>query len=181
MWWLHQTISTPPPPPSSPVPIMPPQAESLAELVRDASACATLESLACGRGMPKEVPRRVRRRVIAPSGTTKPPPFDTYDRVKKVVHVCHRERKRRALSETPEDLSDVRLSKLARFTDASALAPYAPFLHFLPRLVNIVSASYRTRPRPPWHESLSRATPRSGDPRRGCADARLGSRAGTAA
>ena len=37
-----------------------------------------------------------------------------------------------------EALDDAALSKLARFTDGAALAPYAPFLHLVPRLVNIV-------------------------------------------
>ena len=118
---------------------MAPTPATLSDLVRDASACATLESLACGKGMPKAPRVRARRRNSATrSVPPKAAPFDTHERVVDVVQACRVERKRRLALEPAEDLSDARLSKLARFTDGTVLAPYAPFLHFVPRLVNIV-------------------------------------------
>ena len=123
----------------------------LGELVRDVHACATLESLATGKGLPKPPKPRARRRAAAPRGAAQPKavPFDTHERVADVVQACREERKRQLAGAPEEDLSDARLSKLARFTDGAALAPYAPFLHFVPRLVNIVRPSlprrYRSR------------------------------------
>lgn len=117
---------------------MPALDEALAELVRDATACATLESLACGKGMPKAAQRRPRRRAPVVARASKAPPFDPHERVQEVVQACREERKRRLAIDPLEDVSDARVSKLARFTDGAALAPYAPFLHFVPRLVNIV-------------------------------------------
>ena len=112
----------------------------LGELVRDVNACATLESLATGKGVPKPPKPRVRRRTNAPRPLqAKAVPFDTHERVNEVVQACREERKRKLAVTPNEDLSDELLSKLARFTDAAALAPYAPFLHFVPRLVNIVT------------------------------------------
>lgn len=171
--------------------------EALAELVRDAAACVTLESLACGKGMPKAAPRRARRRATA-TRATKPPPFDMHERVHQVVQACRAERKRSLAATPEEDLSDARLSKLARFTDALALAPYTPFLHFVPRLVNIVRPyqplGYRSRMYKNDHnihrnsivmvtntQSSLPIPPRAGDARRGGADARLGPHAGPAA
>lgn len=122
-----------------PSPRMSPMAETLADLVRDTVACATLESLACRKGVPILAPQRSRRRTLTTVCASKPPPFDTHERVKGVVQACQRERKRRAALDPSEDLSDARLSKLARFTDAFDLSPYEPFLHFLPRLVNVVT------------------------------------------
>ena len=111
----------------------------LGELVRDVHACATLESLATGKGFPKPPKPRARRRVSALRTTqSKAVPFDTHERVTEVVQACREERKRRLATAQEEDLSDERLGKLARFTDAAALQPFAPFLHFVPRLVNIV-------------------------------------------
>lgn len=118
---------------------MPALDEALAELVRDATACATLESLACGKGMPKAAQRRPRRRAPVVARASKAPPFDPHERVQEVVQACREERKRRLAIDPLEDVSDARVSKLARFTDGAALAPYAPFLHFVPRLVNIVT------------------------------------------
>lgn len=124
----------------------------LGQLVRDVNACATLESLATGKGLPKPAKPRVRRRgkgagtgsaPVAPSargGAAKAAvPFDTHERVTKVVQACREARKRHLADAVDEDLSDERLSKLARFTDDAALEPFASFLHFVPRLVNIVT------------------------------------------
>ena len=119
----------------------------LGELVRDVNACATLESLATGKGVPKSPKPRVRRRTNAPRPLqAKAVPFDTHERVTEVVQACREERKRKLAVTPDEDLSDELLSKLARFTDAAALAPYAPFLHFVPRLVNIVCYYTGTHP-----------------------------------
>ena len=113
--------------------------EVLGELVRDVNACATFESLATGKGFPPPPKQRTRRRAsVMRANQPKAVPFDTHERVSEVVQACRDERKRHLARETEEDLSDERLSKLARFTDAAALAPYTPFLHFVPRLVNIV-------------------------------------------
>ena len=113
-------------------------AETCDELLRDVAACATLESLACGKGMPKPPKARSRRRLgLGRPQQSKAAPFDAHERVNEVVKACRNERRRR---DTDDDggIDDARLSKLARFTDGAALAPYAPFLHFVPRLVNIV-------------------------------------------
>lgn len=116
--------------------------ETLDELVRDVSACTTLESLACGRGMPKTPKPRVRRRgataATHSASFSKLPVFDVGERIADVVRVCRAERKRRREGDVDERVDDATLSSLTRFTDGMALAPYAPFLHFVPRLVNIV-------------------------------------------
>ena len=116
--------------------------DALGELVRDVHACATLESLATGKGFPKTAEPRVRRRrggaAAARTAQPKAVPFDTHERVAEVVQACREARKRSLEAAPEEDLSDAHLSKLACFTDSAALAPYAPFLHFVPRLVNIV-------------------------------------------
>ena len=120
-------------------------AETLDELVRDVSACVTLESLACGRGMPKSPKPRVRRHggggatATRSASFSKLPAFDVGERIADVVRVCRSERKRRRVEDTEQEIDDATLSSLTRFTDGMALAPYAPFLHFVPRLVNIVS------------------------------------------
>ena len=119
---------------------------TLVDLVHDVAACATLESLVCGKGMPKAAKPRARRRAngAAPSAgaartaLSKAVPFDTCERVRTVVDACREARKRLRERTPDEQLGDAALSKLARFTDGAALAPYAPFLHFVPRLVNIV-------------------------------------------
>ena len=116
--------------------------ETFHELVSDVLACTTLESLACGKGLPPPPKTRTRRR----AGVSRSPPlqtkvpFDLYERVSAVVKACRVERKRARAEETPIDVSDQALSKQTRFTDSVALANYAPFLHYLPRLVNIVRA-----------------------------------------
>ena len=111
------------------------------ELVADVAACATLESLVCGKGMPKAPKLRARRRLATGRGAqaqTKGIPFDTYERVFTVVKACRAERKRARSEETEVDTSNETLCKQTRFTDSMALADYAPFLHYVPRLVNIV-------------------------------------------
>ena len=111
------------------------------ELVADVSACATLESLVCGKGMPKAPKPRARRRLATGRGAqtqAKGTPFDTFERVSTVVKACRAERKRARAGEVEADTSDEMLFKNTRFTDSMALATYAPFLHYVPRLVNIV-------------------------------------------
>jgi len=118
---------------------------ALADLISDVAACETLESLVCGKGTPKPAKQRVRRRAGAAGASRAPPkaaPFDTFNRVCVVVDACRAARKRLRERTAADALDDATLSKLARFTDGAALAPYAPFLHLVPRLVNIV----RSRP-----------------------------------
>ena len=161
------------------------------QLVRDVHACATLESLATGKGFPKAAKPRVRRRgggaavaaVSAAAAATargvapKAVPFDTHERVTEVVQACREARKRHLADAVEEDLSDERLSKLARFTDDAALAPFASFLHFVPRLVNIV----RCYTASPFSITPDARTPCTGDSGRGRPHARLGTRARPAA
>jgi hypothetical protein len=118
-------------------------AETYDELVADVSACTTLESLVCGKGMPKPPKPRARRRMGAGRGApmqTKGTPFDTYERVSVVVKACRLERKRARQVEQEVDTSDETLCMNTRFTDSVALSNYTPFLHYVPRLVNIVRA-----------------------------------------
>ena len=118
-------------------------AETYDELVADVSACTTLESLVCGKGMPKPPKPRARRRMGAGRGApmqTKGTPFDTYERVSVVVKAGRSERKRARQVEQEVDTSDETLYMNARFTDSVALSNYTPFLHYVPRLVNIVRA-----------------------------------------
>ena len=125
--------------------LAPHMSETYDELVADVSACATLESLVCGKGMPKAPKPRARRRLSTGRGAqaqTKGTPFDTYERVSTVVKACRAERKRARLEEVEVDASDETLWKQTRFTDSMALADYAPFLHYVPRLVNIVRRSH---------------------------------------
>ena len=121
--------------------LVPHMSETYDELVADVSACATLESLVCGKGMPKPPKPRTRRRLgRSAQPQTKGTPFDTYERVSTVVKACRVERKRARAEEVETDTSDETLCKQTRFTDSMALADYAPFLHYVPRLVNIVRA-----------------------------------------
>jgi hypothetical protein len=121
--------------------LVPHMSETYDELIADVAACATLESLVCGKGMPKAPKPRARRRLGNARSSQTPPkgtPFDTYERVSTVVKACRVERKRARLDEVEVDTSDETLCKHTRFTDSMALADYAPFLHYVPRLVNIV-------------------------------------------
>ena len=113
--------------------------ETLHELTRDVSAAATLESLVCGKGIPKVPRQRTRRRLaLGRSVQRQSVPFDTNERVADVVKTCRDERKRRVDEEPANALDNAALTKYARFTDGMALKPYEPFLHYVPRLVNIV-------------------------------------------
>jgi hypothetical protein len=125
---------------------------TLVDLVHDVSACATLESLLCGKGKPKATKSRVRGRgngTARSTGATcvalskEEKPFDTCECVRTVVDACRNARKRLRERTPDQPLDNAVLCKLARFTDNAALAPYAPFLHFVPRLVNIVRRSHQ--------------------------------------
>ena len=114
--------------------------ETLHELTRDVLAAATLESLVCGKGIPKQPKQRTRRRLpLGRPVQRSTVPFDTNERVADVVKACRDERKRRVDEDAEQALDEATLSKYARFTDDMALKPYEPFLHYVPRLVNIVS------------------------------------------
>ena len=113
--------------------------ETFHELTRDVAAAATLESLVCGKGIPKQPKQRTRRRLaLGRTVQRQAVPFDTNERVADVVKACRDERKRRIDEDAANSVDDATLSKYARFTDGMALKPYEPFLHYVPRLVNIV-------------------------------------------
>jgi len=122
--------------------------ETYDEMVADVAACATMESLVCGKGMPKVTKQRARRRPGPMRTPTKAVPFSAYERVAAVVKACRAERKRAPLDPNAGDVEDERLFKMARFTDGMALDNYAPFLHYVPRLVNIVGSSSTERSLP---------------------------------
>lgn len=129
--------------------LTPAMSETYDELLRDVSACGTLESLVCGKGMPKPPKTRTRRRGNVPArpAPLKTVPFDTYERVSQVVKVCRVERKRARPEDDDAEPTDAQLFAGTRFTDGIALKSYEPFLHYVPRLVNIVRSRYRL-PRP---------------------------------
>lgn len=113
----------------------------LKAVVGDVNACPILESLVCGKGMPKPPKQRARkggRGRQSASSSTSEPPFDAKAIIRKTVKQC---RKIKELRQTCDLLhvNDDTLCKYARFTDGVALAPFAPFLHYVPRLVNVVT------------------------------------------
>lgn len=117
--------------------------ELLKSVVADVNACSVLESLICGKGLPKPPKQRTRRggRGLRPTNagaTGGDFEFDAHATVRKAVKRC---REVRAIRQGPdkEPIDDETLSKYARFTDDTALQPFAPFLHYVPRLVNVVT------------------------------------------
>lgn len=63
---------------------------------------------------------------------------DVMSIVKSTVEHCNQARKR-VHANTSIDISDTRLSKLAKFTDEMALKHFETFLQYVPRLVNVVT------------------------------------------
>jgi len=63
---------------------------------------------------------------------------DVMSTVKSTVEHCNQARKR-VHANTSIDISDTRLSKLAKFTDEMALKHFETFLQYVPRLVNVVT------------------------------------------
>lgn len=61
------------------------------------------------------------------------------DILKGVLEACNKKRRLLELQENTTP-SDEDLSYLAKFTDKFKLFPYRNFLHFVPRLVNVVTA-----------------------------------------
>ena len=57
----------------------------------------------------------------------------------RVVSGLRNARKRQLETQCQTDLSDSRLSKLAKFTDGLPLASYEKIMHLTPRLVNVVT------------------------------------------
>ena len=57
--------------------------------------------------------------------------------IEEVSSRCREERVLQKASEEPEDLSDEKIIKAARFTDGVPLAPFAKILSLTPRLVNV--------------------------------------------
>lgn len=59
--------------------------------------------------------------------------------IEEVSRRCREERVLQKASEAPEDLSDEKIIKAARFTDEMPLAPFGKILSLTPRLVNVRS------------------------------------------
>ena len=62
-----------------------------------------------------------------------------HEYMQEVIDVCREKRKRKKEGLEEENLSDERLSRVARFTDKMPLSSYANVLHLVPRLVNVVT------------------------------------------
>lgn len=131
---------------STSIPVGSLASETYDELVADVAACATFESLMCGKGVPKPTKQRASLRFGA---SMRPPakvaPFNAYERVADVVKACREERKRAVPGPNDDDIDDTELCKMARFTDGLSLQDYAPFLHYVPRLVNIVRSRHELK------------------------------------
>lgn len=62
--------------------------------------------------------------------------------IEDVTRRCQVERARLSATETPRDLSDEAIWKMARFTHGLPLADFEGILHLVPRLVNIVTVRH---------------------------------------
>lgn len=108
------------------------------ELCLDVTSTLYMENCLLGKGPPQlQKPKRRDRRsrcfkdqVLVPK--------DPCEIAESVLVECRKNRKRMKSSATME-ISDERLSKMARFTDKFNLRLYRPFLHYVPRLVNVVT------------------------------------------
>ena len=65
--------------------------------------------------------------------------LDFKNDMQRVVCGLRSARKRHLETQEETDLSDARLSKLAKFTDGLPLLSYEKILHLTPRLVNVVT------------------------------------------
>lgn len=111
------------------------------QLVADVAACPVIESLVCGKGVPKPPKTRARKPVRGRQTATAPPitpTFNTNEAVARVVTECRSARKRNHPAPAP-DTGDDAICKYARFTDGSELKSFEHFLHYVPRLVNVVT------------------------------------------
>lgn len=110
-------------------------------LVSDVTSCPVLESLVCGKGVPKAPKARARKpargRQVVPSAQTEVV-FNPHEAVRRVVEQC-RETRAEKRAAPPPDCDDETLCKYARFTDGAQLKPFEHFLHYVPRLVNVVT------------------------------------------
>lgn len=95
------------------------------DLIKDIELCDTLEFLLCNKQ-------------VADNATKKRQVDNCIDDVKKRLKNYSTSRKRNFLEENP-DISDMCLSKHARFIDFMALKPFEHFLEYVPRLVNVVT------------------------------------------
>jgi len=115
--------------------------ELFKSVVADVGACAVLESLVCGKGVPKPPKQRARKASKNRSATTpvaSVPVFNVRESVNRAVNACRTERRKRSVDDISAT-NDDELCKYARFTDDAALEPFAPFLHYVPRIVNVVT------------------------------------------
>lgn len=115
--------------------------ELFENVIKDINACSTLESLVCGKGIPKTPKTRSRKSAgvtTAASKDTPDAPFDARKLVTNAVKRCREVRESRG-GLGGDSVDATTLSKFARFTDTAALAPFSPFLHYVPRLVNVVT------------------------------------------
>lgn len=110
-------------------------------LVSDVTSCPVLESLVCGKGVPKAPKARARKpargRQVVPSAQSEVV-FNPHEAVRRVVEQC-RETRTEKRAAPPLDCDDETLCKYARFTDGAQLKPFEHFLHYVPRLVNVVT------------------------------------------
>lgn len=84
------------------------------------------------------------------------PTRDMKEVVQVCVEACRESRKRYHEENGPgPDLSDEALSQYTRFTDHNALHVYRHFLWYAPRLVNVVTAKYRSAHEPSLHCSCT--------------------------
>jgi hypothetical protein len=125
----------------------------------DLNACQALETAL--RGRPAELVRSRSKGVRKPAPAPVQPGLSAAEvqtRAESCLEACKESRKRhREKADPPNDLSDEALSQYTRFTDGTALDVYKQFLHYVPRLVNVVTAS--TTPRPRTLLALSTHTP----------------------
>lgn len=110
-------------------------------LLSDVHAAACMESGLAGRS---EVNRsKGVKRVDDVVGEKRP----CSEVAARVLESCKRQRVRSRAQAAREDTSDAALSAAARFTDKFSLQSYGSFLHYVPRLVNIVTARCAPRGR----------------------------------
>ena len=101
------------------------QDEIFDNLIKDIELCDTLESLLCDKQ-------------VSDSETKMIQVDSCILNMKERLKYYSTSRKKRQLEENT-DVSDMFLSKHARFMDFMALKPFESFLEYVPRLVNVVT------------------------------------------
>lgn len=114
---------------------------ALAALEVDVVTCQTLENTLRGKKPAPEPAPRTKAGRKEGDARLQPRARSVHAVLDTCLQACQDSRKRH-LEEVGDgpDLSDAGLSQYARFTDGIALQVYQQFLHFVPRLVNVVSA-----------------------------------------